>query len=255
MRSDDEPIHTQAWVNEVANGYKNSLFATAKLLLGYKDVNVQTHGRIVDCLESDSTRKLIVCPRGALKSSLGVVAYSIWILLRNPNARILIDSEIYTNSKNFIREIKAHLETERLTQVFGQFKSDSNWTEGSITIRQRTHPYKESSITASGVGAVKVGQHFDYIICDDLNSNKNSLTDEGRKKVIAHYRLNLSILEPTGTMVVIGTRYASDDILGFILSNECGIDAFNPDFIIGATDERNDNQGLLDDSGVFDGER
>lgn len=235
MRDDDgsSAEEKREYLKDIAEGYKRSLFATSKLLLGYKDVNVQTHGNIISCLESDSTRKLIVCPRGALKSSLGVVGYSVWILLRNPNARILIDSEIYTNSKNFIREIKAHLESERLTQVFGQFKSDSNWTEGSITIRQRTHPYKEASITASGVGAVKVGQHFDFIICDDLNSNKNSGTEEGRKKVIDHYRLNLSILEPTGTLVIIGTRYASSDVIGYVLENECGLDSFNPEFNLG----------------------
>jgi hypothetical protein len=64
------------------------------------------------------------------------------------------------------------------------------------------------------------GQHYDVIIIDDANSPNNSQTEEGRKKVIDHYRYMNAILEPDGEMIVIGTRYAADDIYGFILDNE-----------------------------------
>jgi hypothetical protein len=206
----------------VSNGYRRSLYLTAKTLLGYKDINRDTHGGIISALESPRARKLICVPRGCLKSTIACVAYPIWLLLRNPNLRILIDSELYTNSKNFLREIKAQLETPRMTSVFGTFKSDTNWNEGKITIRQRTIVKKEASITVGGVGTTKVGQHYDVIIGDDYNSNKNSLTPEGCEKVINHYRYNQSILEPDGTYVVIGTRYSENDLIGFILKNEIG---------------------------------
>ena len=155
-------------------------------------------------------------PRGTLKSTLGVVAFSIWILLRDPNATILIDSEIYENSKNFLREIKALLQTDNMTELFGEFKGPI-WTEGELVIKQRTKPIKEASITCGGVATGKTGQHYDYLIHDDLNSSNNSETIEARKKVLSHFRLNLAILNPQGTSVVIGTRYASDDIIGVIL--------------------------------------
>lgn len=200
--------------------YRESLFRTVHTLLGYKDITANTHLPIVKALESETKRKLICVPRGTFKSSIGCVAYPIWLLLRNPDLRILIDSEKYENSKNFIREIKGKLETQELTSLFGQFKSDSNWAEGSITIRQRTKVLKESSITASGVAANKTGQHYDVIIHDDMNSDKNSQTSEARQKVIDHYRLNTSILEPNGIMVIIGTRYSADDLIGWILEHE-----------------------------------
>lgn len=200
--------------------YRNSLYKTCQTLLGYSDINRETHGRMVAALESSSKRKLIVMPRGTFKSSIGVVGYSIWRLLRNPNERILIDSEVYSNSKNFLREIKAHLETPLITAIFGKFRTESNWNEGEMTIAQRTHPYKEASITCGGIETVKVGQHYTLIIADDLNSGNNSASPEGRKKVLDHYRMNTAILEPEGTYVVIGTRYASDDVIGFILENE-----------------------------------
>lgn len=202
------------------NRFRKSLYETAKYLLSYKDITKSTHSGMILALESSTKRKLICVPRGTFKSTIGVVAYSIWLLINNPNLRILIDSEKYENSKNWIREIKGKLEDNLITSLFGQFKHDSNWSEGSITIKQRTQVYPQSSVTASGIGAGKVGQHYDVIIHDDLNSDKNSATPELRKKIIDHYKMNTSILEPGGIMVVIGTRYAEDDVIGWIIENE-----------------------------------
>lgn len=203
-----------------AHEFKQSLFHLCKYGLGYKDMTWSTHRKMIEALEGPTKRKCIVMPRGTFKSSIGVVGYSIWSMLRNPDIRILIDSEVYSNSKNFLREIKAHLESERFISCFGEFKSPTNWSEGEITIKQRTRPYKEASITCGGIETVKVGQHYDLIIGDDLNSGNNSSTPEARKKVIDHYRMNTAILEPEGIYVVIGTRYAIDDVIGFIIENE-----------------------------------
>lgn len=210
----------QALIEVLKDEFKESLYLTAKYLLGYKDLNKRTHGDVIKCLESPSKRKLIVMPRGTLKSSLGTVAFSIWSLLKNPNERIMIDSEVYSNSKNFLREIKSHLESPMLNLLFGRFKSDNCWNEGEIIINQRTKSFKEASITCSGIGAVKVGQHYSIIIEDDLNSNNNSLTREGCEKVINHYKMNTSILEPDGVIAVIGTRYSQNDLIQNILDNE-----------------------------------
>lgn len=138
-------------------------------------------------------------------------------MVKNPDIRILIDSEKYENSKNFIREIKGKLEDPRVVSLFGESKSPSNWSEGSITIAQRTKVLKESTVTASGVEAGKTGQHYDLIIMDDLNTEENSQTVDLRKKIIRHYQMNTAILEPEGVLVVIGTRYAADDVIGHIL--------------------------------------
>jgi len=212
-------VRRQALLQKIADTYRRSLFRTCQDLLGYSDITHYTHDSIIHALEAPTKRKLICVPRGCFKSSIGVVGYSIWNLIRDPNARILVDSEIYENSKNFIREIRGKLELPRVAQLFGDFRSNQ-WAEGSITIAQRTKIYKESSVTASGVGAQKTGQHYSIIVMDDLNSPKNSQTPEQRQKVLNHYKMNTSILEPDGTMVVIGTRYSANDTIGYILENE-----------------------------------
>lgn len=213
-------VQAQAYKELVAEQFKSSLYKTCRVLLGMQDVNHETHDDMIAALEAPTPRKLIVMPRGTLKSSIGVVGYTIQWLIKNPNIRILIDSEVYTNSKNFLREIKAHLESKRLVDIFGEFKSDNNWSEGELTIKQRTKPLKEASVTCGGIGTVKVGQHYDIIIADDLNSKNNSDTTEGCARVLDHYKMNISLLEPDGIYAVIGTRYSQADVIQYIIDNE-----------------------------------
>lgn len=205
-------------VEELKQECKSSLMAVCKLL-DYKDVNWSTHERMIETLESKGQRKLICVPRGCLKSSIACVAYPIWRLINDPNDRILIDSQLYTNSKNFIREIRAHLDSQRFQLVFGDLSSGT-WNEGELILKSRVKAYKEPSITAGGIGTVKVGQHYDAIVGDDYSSWDNCNNTERAQKVIDHYRYNLSILEPTGTYVIVGTRYSDNDAIGYIIENE-----------------------------------
>lgn len=206
----------------IKNSALKSLFILSTVFLGYKDISLTTHKPIIDTLESNSTRKLICVPRGCLKSSIACVAYPIWLLINNPDLRILIDSELYSNSVNFLREIKSHLNTNHFVQTFGNFKSNV-WNESEIIIAQRKKRLKEASITVGGIGTTKVGQHYDVIIGDDYNSPSNSNSKENAEKVINHYKYNTSILEPTGTYVIIGTRYSENDLIGHILNNEVNL--------------------------------
>lgn len=198
--------------------YLSDFFLFAKHCLGYKDLEWTVHGECVKALESDAKKKLIVMPRGSFKSSLGSVAYPIWRLMRDPNLTILLDSEIYTNSKNFLREIKGHFASSKFIQIFGNV-TGPKWDEGEIILSSRIKNRKEASITVGGIETTKVGQHYDLIIGDDYNSAQNSDTPEKCQKVIDHFKYNLNILNPGGEYLLIGTRYAELDVIGFLLSN------------------------------------
>lgn len=201
--------------------FLNDFYLFAKYGLGYKDMTWFTHGETIQTLECDATRKLVILPRGTFKSSLACVAYPMWRLQKDPNLTILLDSEVYNNSKNFLREIRTHLESERFTKIFGE-QVGSRWGESEIIVKGRTHNRKEASITVGGIGTVKVGQHYDICLGDDYNSPRNSETPEKCQKVIDHVRYNLNILNPKGEYVWIGTRYAERDISGWILKDILG---------------------------------
>lgn len=199
--------------------YRSSLYLTAKHLLGNQDIEWKTHGPMIKILESQGKRKLICVPRGTLKSTVCSIAYPIWLLINNPNLRILLDSAKLENAQSFLREIKFHLKSQKFIDLFGDLRGEI-WTVSEIVVKTRTEAKKEVSIACAGVDVSKVSQHFDVIIHDDLNNDKNSATIELRRKVLHHYQMNTSILEPDGTMLIVGTRYAADDVIGWVLENE-----------------------------------
>lgn len=195
---------------------KTNLFALTRFL-GYDLVCPEVHAEIIQCLTSPNKRKIIAVPRGTFKSTIGAITYPIFKLLNDPNERILIDSELYSNSVTYLRAIKHHLMDERMVELFGEFYTPTVWREDAILIKQRTANYKEPSISCGGIGTTKVGQHYATIIGDDYNSPDNTANNERAQRVIDHYRYNLNILEPEGEYLIIGTRYGANDIIGWIL--------------------------------------
>jgi hypothetical protein len=210
----------KAAIEAVSSAYKTYLYLLCRFGLGYLEINDTTHGGMINTLQRKTNRKLIVMPRGTFKTSIAVVGYCISRIINDFNIRIMIDSELYSNSKNSLREIKTHLVQPHMVNLFGQFENEACWNETEIIIKQRTRIVKEPTIVCSGLEVQKTGQHYDVIICDDLNSEKNVNNPENRKKVIDHYRYYTSILEPGGTIVVIGTRYSTEDLIGHILDHE-----------------------------------
>lgn len=219
-----DKLETKAQLDALRAGeaalYRKSLYLTAKYLLGYSEVNWRTHGEMIQVLEGPEKRKLIIMPRGTFKTSIAIVAYPIWCLLNDPNERIMIDSELFTNAKRSLQEISQHLQSEKLVNLFGEFRGDGVWNDSEILISQRTIIKKEASLMASGIGAEKTGVHATRILSDDLCSPSNMNTPENRQKVVDHYRYYTSILDPGGTIVVVGTRYHSSDLYAWLLENE-----------------------------------
>lgn len=210
------PQQKQILIQALQKILKADLFSLC-YFLGYNEVEVGVHSEIISALTAKTKRKIICVPRGTFKSSIAAIVYPIWRLINDPNLRILIDSELYSNSVTYLRAIKGHLESEEMIETFGDFKNPTVWREDSIIINQRTKNYKEPTITAGGIGTTRVGQHYYLIIGDDYNSPRNTATRDQSEKVIAHFRYNLNILEPDGEYIIIGTRYGEDDLIGWVL--------------------------------------
>ena len=62
----------------------------------------------------------------------------------------------------------------------------------------------------------KTGMHYDLIIVDDPHSQNNVTNYDQIEKVRSWYRLLLSMLEPKGHIMVIGTRWDYQDLYATI---------------------------------------
>jgi len=215
-------------IEELKQICENDLYFMTKNILKYAELEEEPHLGICEFIERERPagfqgqfKKLDLEPRGIFKTTIGTVSRSIQILIKEPDARILIFSETYSQSKAFLSEIKQHLEgNNELIGLYGAFKKDPGWKEEAITIRQKKAKHKEGSIMTGGVDVVRTGFHYDYIIVDDPHSQKNTATRDQIKKVKASFKLLLPMLEPKGEIIVIGTRWHDSDLSSMLLEDE-----------------------------------
>lgn len=175
---------------------------------------------------------LQMCFRGAGKSTTCTEVKIIHLLLKNPNLRILIASKTIANAQGFLKNVKAHFETNtRLEEIFGVYydpKVVGKWDDREIEVAPRTIVAKEASVTCVGVEGTVVSKHYDVIISDDLVDEDNSRTKLQRDKLRTWlYTTIAPTLEPPDDEVehrgehhMLGTRYHYDDLYGHLIQNE-----------------------------------
>lgn len=164
-------------------------------------------------------KKLMLLPRGHLKSTLVTIGYGTQQIVANPNTRILILSATWQMSVDFLTEIKRHLQgNERLIELYGDLtQENTEWSQDRITLKRTDTNIKGPTVWATGIDSNLVGSHPDIIILDDVVNRDNTMTREQIEKVILRYRDLLDLLEPGGQFLVIGTRWVMEDLYGWIM--------------------------------------
>lgn len=231
----DSQLNEQIY-EEWKTGVLNSLYHFDKYILGY-DAQVRpekvgledaTHLDMCRFIEGKYSEdgelkpfKLCEMPRGSLKSSAITVGYAIQRIIKNGDVRILITNEVYENAKKFLDEIKSHFESNQiLIEIYGDMVDSRRWTKEEITVSTRHTVYKEPTVSIGSLGVLKVGMHYDVILIDDWVSENNIGTKDMMEYVIKQYKLALSLLQPDGIIVVIGTRWHFNDLYNFLENNE-----------------------------------
>lgn len=232
-------------LQKIALRCKKDLFFLCKNILGYEKMTEATHGELCQYTENilpnhvgEATagfdpRKnllLLLMPRGTFKSSVVTIGFTLQYLLNEPDCRILIDSETFSKSKAFLREIIGHLTSnEQYREIFravhgvfpnGNKQKDLLWTDSQLNIAARKRERKEPTLSCAGIDVTKNGMHYDLIICDDLHSEKNVTNREQINQVIEHYKLAFSLLDPGQPLIVIGTRWDYNDLYQHIIDFE-----------------------------------
>jgi hypothetical protein len=222
-KSDPYGAPANAQVAAIRDMCRSSLKFLCKEFLGMSKWDDKLHDSLAAYLENSGKYKLILIPRGHLKSSIVTVGYAIQSLLRNPDERILIRNAVWDQARRFLWQIQGYLEDSQLPLIFGKFVSTKTvWTKEEIEINQRKVKKASPSIMTAGLETSLTGLHFDKIIDDDLVNDKNTSTKEQIQKVIDVYNDSFNLLDRGGEHVVIGTRWNVRDLYGHILSTDAG---------------------------------
>ena len=164
-------------------------------------------------------RILINIPPNHAKSITITVDYVTWQVCRNPNFRILIVSQTQRLAADFLYAIKqrlTHPMYEDLQTAYAAgvgFKSKSaSWQATRVTFGDelRESSEKDPNIEAVGIGGQIYGKRADMIIVDDAVTLSNANDFERQIKWLTQDVR--SRLNPTGKLIIIGTRVASVDL-------------------------------------------
>lgn len=225
---------------------EDSLYFFCKAVLGFKDLSPDLHMRLCAFLENKSFArtteelekfdKLVELSRGHLKTTICTVGYTLWRVCRNRNIRILLVMNTATNASQKLGEIAGHIEgNEMLRRLFPEIIPDFKkvkWTGEAIEVnRERIWP--EATVEAIGVGGKVVSRHYDLIIKDDMVSIESGsdedirvLSDQIQKAINWHqYSVSLFISPAVAQQIVVGTRWAFNDLIGHIENHE--LDCFD----------------------------
>lgn len=193
-------------------------------------------------------RRLVLMPRGHLKSTVGTVLYSLWRIYRNPEVRIMVGCNLQSLAYSFIREMRSHLENPELQDIWNNrphiagklipaiqkktnarnFNNDQEteaedrkviWNNVALQV-VRKGKYKEPTVFATSVGTTVTGMHFDLIILDDLVDFKN-VESEVKKHQVEEWIADVeSVLNPARVVTVESTKAAKELVINDIIGGE-----------------------------------
>lgn len=184
----------------------------------------QAHREMCKFIDTDPQKyKLLLFPRGHLKSTLVTVAHTVRHICKNPKVRVLIANATYGLATSFLGQIKAHLKgNKKIHELYGDFSSGAGkWSEDEIKVFKKgediDYEKKEPTVKAMGITGSLTSQHYDVIIIDDGVNRENIGTIDQIRKVYKFYMDCLDLLDPGGELIIIGTRWHDIDLYGWIM--------------------------------------
>src|SRR5258708_700435 len=160
---------------ECLGSYIKKDFGLLVYILGYRDLGsfhdkeIEELGKIRNVTD-EPYRKLWLWSRGFFKTSIITISHSIYLIINNPNIRILLDSYTISIAEDILRSIKNQfIGNIEFRWLFPEFCPKANTvgkiefgTSQEFTVPCRTNlTYKEPTIMCAGVGTNLAGLHFD----------------------------------------------------------------------------------------------
>lgn len=219
-------------LDQLRSRAESSLFLFAKGILGYDWLNARIHKPLCEILESSASRIRVVLPRGWLKTTVCTIAYPLWAALKNPNIRILIVQNTFSNACKKLTSIRSQIESNELLRALWPGilpTKDCIWKTEALQLN-RDHHHPEATFEAAGTGTRITGRHYNLSIEDDtvapdldeMGEEELLPTQGDVEKAIGYHRLLTPLIAtmPDNRMVIVGTRWFPQDLLSWSQNKE-----------------------------------
>lgn len=174
----------------------------------------------------DPRRLVVNVPPFHAKSQVLTVDYVTYRICMNPNVRIIIVSKRKESAQKFLYQIQQRLTSTRFAELqaayapqggFRPERGEGTFSASVMYVAGRTEDHKDPTVEVLGLQGQIYGARADLIILDDcvVLSNANEF-----EKQITWLESEVESRVKNGTIVVIGTRLASQDMYSELRRDE-----------------------------------
>lgn len=198
---------------------ENSFFAFMRLVnpqYAYGDI----HAELCEWIQrGDSARKLALLPRGHLKSHIAA-GYAAWRITFRPWISIVYLSAGEDLAKDQIYAIKNMMTNDVYRTYWPEmFHADEGqreqWSAFSFNVdhpERKRRGIRDHTIIVKTVKSNAIGLHCDLLVADDVVIPDFADSATGRAEVNRRLAQFVSILNPRGEILAVGTRYHPSDL-------------------------------------------
>lgn len=246
---------------------RTDLLFLCNQVLQYKDVCAEVHGPIIERLQTfrggvdhvrnvtrqggvlleyepacglwelaGLRRRLILDPRGHLKTTVITQAHTIQWIINYPDVRILLSMATGEQVRKVVTGILGHFRFNEIFRfLFPEFcpsakgAADFGNLEGFTVPCRKNKWTREATVSICTVGKVIAGSHYEVIKHSDLVDKDNIKTPNQIAEVAEHFKYTNPLLErrrsegrdeTSGWIDVEGTRYDFSDLYGQIIDDQ-----------------------------------
>ena len=201
-------------IRELYNFYKR--FVANKYPYKSEAKHISDLAETLEEVHKGNVNKVCVAmPPRHSKSSLVTLAFPIWLIIQNPNLKILIVNAEASLSENFgirLREL-----IKECGVYFNVFLSDVKHSSTHLMFENSDGELYQGSIRLVGSSGSITGQDADYLIIDDPYKGFDDITPTLLTKKIEWFKtMILQRLEPHSKLIILHTRWHSDDLQGYL---------------------------------------
>ena len=158
-------------------------------------------------------RLIINMPPRHTKSEFASVYFPAWIIGKFPKLKIMQVSHNTELAVRFGSKVRNIIDSPEYKQIFGDVKlREDSKAKGRWETNQGGEYY------AAGVGASITGRGADLLIIDDPHTEQDSMSDIAMERAYDWYTSGpRQRLQPGGSILLVMTRWAEDDLTGRLL--------------------------------------
>ena len=160
----------------------------------------------------------VAMPPRHSKTSVVTLAFPLWLIFENPNLNILIVNAEASLSENFGIRLREFIKL--YGAIFNVYLSDVKHSSTHIKFCDKNGVLYKGAIRLVGSNGSITGQDADYLILDDIYKGFSDITPTLLDKKIEWFKtMILQRKEPQTKLIILHTRWATNDLQGYLKEN------------------------------------